>query len=100
MLKSANANLNGGVIAFLSLLGTTPVLSDDVHGFFVVTGAIVSLVAFIWSHIAHKTWWWAFARVAFSSSFAVSFVRKLVSRTRLTSCSFLSHRPAVPARDV
>jgi hypothetical protein len=54
MLNPANANLVGGVAAFLSLMGTTPVLSDDVHGFFVVLGSLVAIASFVWSHIAHR----------------------------------------------
>lgn len=54
MNNPGTANLVGGISALLTLAGLTGVTSADVSGFVTVVGSIVSLGAFIWSHIAHK----------------------------------------------
>ena len=55
MNNVAVANSVGALSALLTLAGITGVTSADVSGFVTVLGALISFIAFIWSHIAHKS---------------------------------------------
>jgi hypothetical protein len=55
MSQVTTANLVGAFGALLALAGVSGVTSVDVQGFTIVLGALVSVVAHIWSALAHKS---------------------------------------------
>jgi hypothetical protein len=48
------AHLIGTVSAVLTLGGVTGITSQDISGFLNVIFGIISVVSFIWAHVAHR----------------------------------------------